>query len=46
MGFRHDTRHLSGQQQEIIRKRDENDKIRKEEPEKRKKSEQGNKEEK
>lgn len=39
MGYRYDTRHLSKQQQEIIRKQDERERIRKEENEKSKKEE-------
>jgi hypothetical protein len=34
MSFRHDTRHLSGQQRAIISQRDKSDKLRKQEREK------------
>jgi hypothetical protein len=46
LGFRHDTKHLSGQQQEIIRQRDKNGKLVKEQSDKRKLEEQEKKEEK
>ncbi|WP_176465674.1 hypothetical protein [Virgibacillus sp. 7505] len=40
MGFNYGTRHLPKQTQEIIKKREENDKILKEEAEKKKEQEQ------